>query len=68
MLSEIDAIAHAIDRSRNYVINQALWQYLEANAWQLQRINEGIADARAGRIHLADEVHAKIRAKHGFGR
>lgn len=68
MVSEIDAIAHALDRSRNYVINQALQQYLEANAWRFERIKEGIADARAGRVRPADEVHAEIAAKHGFGR
>ena len=68
MVSEIDSIAHALDRSRNYVINQALQQYLEANAWQVERIKEGIADARAGRVHPAVDVHAEIAAKHGFGR
>ncbi|MEZ5689773.1 MAG: ribbon-helix-helix protein, CopG family [Caenibius sp.] len=68
MVSEIDSIANALDRSRNYVINQALQQYLEANAWQVERIKEGIADARAGRVHPADDVHAEIAAKHGFGR
>ncbi|WP_297775859.1 ribbon-helix-helix protein, CopG family [uncultured Roseovarius sp.] len=66
MVSEIDSIAHALARSRNYVINQALQQYLEANAWQVERIKEGIADARADRVHPAEDVHDEIAAKHGF--
>lgn len=68
VLKQINSIAHAINRSRNYVVNRALRQCLEANAWQAQRISEGIADARAGRVHPADDVHAKIAAKHRFGR
>ena len=67
MVSEIDAIAHALGRSRNCVITQALQQYLEVNAWQVERIKEGIADARAARVHPADDVHALIAAKRDFG-
>ena len=65
-VSEIDALAAAMDRSRNYVINQAIRQYLEANAWQIERIKEGLADARAGRVDPADEVFAAIAGKHGW--
>ena len=67
-VDEIDALATAMDRSRNYVINQALQQYLEANAWQVQRIEEGLAAAREGRVRLADDVFADIAAKHGWRR
>jgi metal-responsive CopG/Arc/MetJ family transcriptional regulator len=41
IISEIDALAAAMDRSRNYVVNQALRQYLETNAWQIERIKAG---------------------------
>jgi predicted transcriptional regulator len=67
-VDEIDALAAAMDRSRNYVINQALQQYLEANAWQVQRIEEGLAAAREGRVRPAEEVFAEIAAKHGWQR
>ena len=67
-VDEIDALAAAMDRSRNYVINQALRQYLEANAWQVQRIEEGLAAAREGRVRPADDVFADIAAKHGWRR
>lgn len=66
VVSEIDALASALDRSRNYVINQALQQYLEANAWQVERIKAGLADAEAGRTVPAVNVHAEIAAKHGW--
>jgi predicted transcriptional regulator len=67
-IEEIDALAIAMDRSRNYIVNQALQQYLEANAWQVERIKAGIADAREGRVQPAEEVFADIAAKHGWSR
>lgn len=67
-VAEIDALASAMDRSRNYVVNQAIEQYLAANAWQVERIREGLAAAREGRVLPADEVFAGIAAKHGWPR
>lgn len=67
-VSEIDALAQAMDRSRNYIVNQAIEQYLEANAWQMERIVSGIEAARGGRVRPADEVFAGIAAKHGWSR
>lgn len=67
-VAEIDALASAMDRSRNYVVNQAIEQYLAANAWQIERIREGLAAAREGRVLPADEVFAGIAAKHGWPR
>jgi len=67
-IDEIDALAVAMDRSRNYIVNQALQQYLETNAWQIERIKEGIAAAREGHVVPAEEVFAAIAAKHGWSR
>ncbi len=68
MVADIDALASAMDRSRNYVVVQALQHYLEANAWQIERINAGIAAAREGRIRPAEEVLSGIAARHGWKR
>ena len=67
-VAEIDRLAAAMDRSRNYIVNQAIEQYLEANSWQIERIREGIADARAGRTVSADELFADIADEHGWTR
>ncbi|MGY6533648.1 CopG family ribbon-helix-helix protein [Glycocaulis sp.] len=67
-VEEIDALASAMDRSRNYIVNQAIEQYLEANAWQMERIHSGIAAARDGKTIPADEVFAGIAEKHGWTR
>lgn len=68
VVSDIDALASAMDRSRNYIVNQALQQFLEANAWQIERIKEGLAAADDGRVRPAEDVFADIAAKHGWQR
>jgi predicted transcriptional regulator len=67
-VAEIDALAGAMDRSRNYIVNQAIEQYLQANAWQMERISDGVAAARDGKVLPADDVFAGIAAKHGWPR
>jgi len=67
-IDEIDALALAMDRSRNDIVNQALRQFLEVNVWQLDRIKAGIADSRAGRVHAAEDVFSEIAAEHGWSR
>lgn len=67
-VADIDKLAAAMDRSRNYVINQAIEQYLEANAWQIERIKEGVAAARDGRTLPADDVFSAIATKHDWSR
>ena len=68
IVAELDALAVAMDRSRNYVIVQALKQYLENNAWHIDRIREGAAAAAEGRVRPADDVFSGIAAKHGWSR
>ena len=65
-ISQIDALAAVQDRSRNYVLNQAIEQYLETNGWQIARIKEGLAAAREGRVLAAEDVFAAIAEKHGW--
>ena len=67
-ISEIDALASAMDRSRNYIVNQAIEQYLEANTWQMARITAGITASREGKVLPADDVFARIATKHGWAR
>src|SRR3546814_19478033 len=58
-VSEIDALAAAMDRSRNYVVNQAIRPYLETNAWQVERIRAGLDDARAGPVSAEERRAGK---------
>ena len=67
-VAEIDALAAVMDRSRNYIVNQAIDQYLAANAWQVDRIAEGISAAKAGEVTAAETVFDSIATKHGWAR
>lgn len=47
---QLDRIAKQQDRSRNYLVNQAIDQLLELHAWQSERVKEGIKAADKGRF------------------
>ncbi len=47
---KLDQLANKLDRSRNYLVNQAIEQYLDINAWQTQQIKQGIKAADEGRF------------------
>ena len=45
VVHQLDHIAGSLDRSRNYVVNQAVQEYLKAHAWQIEKITQGIESA-----------------------
>jgi predicted transcriptional regulator len=59
----IDALAKAMDRSRNWVLNRAVDDYLALQSWQIAKIHDGLTAARNGDIATDDEV-ARVLAKH----
>lgn len=67
-VGELDALAEAMHRSRNYVVNEALEAYIATRKWQIERIQAGIEDAKHGRVVPAEQVFAEIAAKHGWKR
>jgi predicted transcriptional regulator len=46
----LEALAIATRRTRTFVLEEAINQYLDLNEWQLKSIEEGLADAREGRV------------------
>lgn len=44
-LEDIDRIAQAIGRSRNWVFNEAIKQYLDVQQWQINLIQERVDEA-----------------------
>jgi predicted transcriptional regulator len=60
-LAEIDAIAKAQDRSRNYIVNEALDHYLRAEQQWIAQVNKGLAAAEAGDFASEDEVSALFK-------
>lgn len=47
-VKKLDELAKQLDRSRNYIVNQAIDQLLELHAWQDERVKEGIRAAEEG--------------------
>lgn len=49
-VAALDALADSLDRDRTYVLGEAVQSYLELQKWQLQQIEDGIAEADAGKV------------------
>ena len=49
-VKKLDKLAGRLDRSRNYLVNQAIDHLLELNAWQEENTKAGIQAAEEGRF------------------
>ena len=54
--NKLNDMADLLDRSRNYIVNQAIKEYLEAHAWQIEKITQSIAAAGRGELVGHDQV------------
>lgn len=66
MLAKLDALAADTDRSRNWIATKAIESYVELNAWQIEQIKAGIAEADRGEFATEEEldaIEAEIQAK-----
>jgi len=54
------AAGAAPDRPKSWVIEQAIREFVELQAWQLAAIDEGIADGDAGRLVPHERVVAWV--------
>jgi predicted transcriptional regulator len=59
-VDKIGAIAQAMDRSRNWVIEDALRQYIDHQAWYLEGIEQAQESLKAGKGIPHEEVMAEI--------
>ncbi|HZS54561.1 MAG TPA: ribbon-helix-helix protein, CopG family [Bryobacteraceae bacterium] len=62
-LRQLDALAEKMDRSRGWVINEALEYYLDLRRWQIEEIKKGIADSEAGRSFSEEQVQEHFAKK-----
>jgi predicted transcriptional regulator len=62
VINQIDTLAAGMDRSRNYVINQVIQQYLAYHYVLHQKIEQGLNDIKEGRLTTADDVMKDIRS------
>ncbi|MGH8614748.1 MAG: CopG family ribbon-helix-helix protein [Gammaproteobacteria bacterium] len=58
----LDQLASRLERSRNYLVNQAIKEYLDLHAWQIEKIQEGIEAADRGELTAHEDVMAEMDA------
>jgi len=63
--AKLDAIAATADRSRSYIVNEAIDHYLDLYEWQRRRIEERLERAQSGEAKWIphDEVFDKLEEK-----
>ena len=60
-IEELDKLAAAQDRSRSYLINEAIHNYVELHAYQDALVRQGLAEMRKGRVVSHDEVVKRLK-------
>ena len=60
---QLDALAQVLDRSRNWVVCDAIDQYLDVQAWQMEQIRHGVEEADRGELVSHEEVSTEALAK-----
>ena len=56
--SRLEHFAKATDRSRSWLVADAVRRYVEEESWQIAAIEEGVRQANAGSFASEDEVKA----------
>ncbi len=60
-IDQLDDLAAAQDRTRSYLINEAIGNYLELHAYQDALVRQGLAEMRKGRVVSHDEVVRRLK-------
>ena len=59
----LEALATATRRTKTFILEEAINQYLAINEWQLKCIEEGIEDAKAGRFIDSETLIKKLEKR-----
>jgi predicted transcriptional regulator len=62
-LEALDKLAEKTERSRSWLVTRAIEDFVALNAWQIGKIEEGIAAADRGEFASDDELD-KLEAKY----
>ena len=60
----LDRLAQATQRSKSYLAAEALRDYIELNAWQIQEVDDAIREADAGDF-ANDQALARVKKTWG---
>ena len=56
--SRLEHLVKATDRSRSWLVADAIRRYVEEESWQIAAIEEGVRQANAGNFATDEEVKA----------
>jgi predicted transcriptional regulator len=60
-IDALDSLAAAQDRSRSYLINEAITNYIELHAYQDALVRKGLEDMRKDRLVNHEEVVKRLK-------
>src|ERR1039458_4348019 len=60
-IDTLDALAAAQDRSRSYLINEAITNYIELHAYQNALVHKGLEEMRKGRVVSHEEIVKRLK-------
>jgi predicted transcriptional regulator len=60
VLDRVDSLAKSVNRSRTWVINQAVEHFLSYEEWFVREVESGIKEAEAGSLATRDEVAGRF--------
>jgi predicted transcriptional regulator len=60
-IDALDSLAVALDRSRSYLINEAITNYIELQAYQDALVRKGLEEMRKGRLVSHGEVVKRVK-------
>jgi len=58
LLGQFNAMAESTGRTRSFLINQAMEEYIAREAWQVAEIRKGLEEADAGNFVPEAELQA----------
>jgi len=61
VLNRVDGLAAELNRSRSWVINQAIQQFLNYEEWFVQEVKDGLKEVENGDIATPEETAARFR-------
>ena len=61
VLKRLDGLAAAMNRPRNWVIQQAVDQYLDYEAWFVEQVKAGLREGEEGKVASHGKVVARIK-------
>ena len=60
-IDALDSLAATQDRSRSYLINEAITNYIELHAYQDALVRQGLEEMRKGRVVSHEDVVKRLK-------